>query len=168
MRALKTGGNPGTPSPVRFTVEGGYQRREGSFELPTAFLPPEFNALHPGVFRCHGISCQFPAALAHHHRTSAPCRRHHRCSRAGKIHRCAGERQDDKRQFHRNLSRVEHLASANGRTLASAVVAFKTVNTSGARLLSESYVNAILVLVVLTCVAGPILSARYARRMITS
>ncbi|MGB8343197.1 MAG: cation:proton antiporter [Chthoniobacterales bacterium] len=50
-------------------------------------------------------------------------------------------------------------------TLAAAVVAYKTVNASGARLLDESYVNAILVLVVATCVAGPILVERYASRM---
>ncbi len=50
-------------------------------------------------------------------------------------------------------------------TLAAAVVAYKTVNAAGARLLDESYVNAILVLVVATCVAGPILVERYAPRM---
>jgi hypothetical protein len=32
-------------------------------------------------------------------------------------------------------------------------------------LIDESYVNAVLVLVVVTCVAGPILAERYARRM---
>jgi len=50
-------------------------------------------------------------------------------------------------------------------TLASAVVAYQTVDASGARLLDEEYVNAVLVLVVLTCVAGPILSERSARRL---
>lgn len=50
-------------------------------------------------------------------------------------------------------------------TLASAVVAYKTVNASGEHLLDESYVNAVLVLVVLTCIAGPILSGRFARHM---
>jgi Kef-type K+ transport system membrane component KefB len=50
-------------------------------------------------------------------------------------------------------------------TLASAVVAFKTVNASGERLLDESYVNAVLVLVVATCIAGPILAQRYARQV---
>lgn len=48
-------------------------------------------------------------------------------------------------------------------TLASAVVAYKTVNASGERLLDESYVNTVLVLVVVTCVAGPVLAWRYAR-----
>lgn len=50
-------------------------------------------------------------------------------------------------------------------TLASAVVAYQTVNTTGGRLLDESYVNAVLVLVVATCVSGPILTERYARKI---
>lgn len=50
-------------------------------------------------------------------------------------------------------------------TLASAVVAYKTVNAAGEHLLGEGYVNAILVLVVLTCVVGPIFSERIARRI---
>lgn len=48
-------------------------------------------------------------------------------------------------------------------TLASAVVAYKTINASGERLLDESYVNAVMVLVVTTCVAGPVLAGRYAK-----
>jgi Kef-type K+ transport system membrane component KefB len=50
-------------------------------------------------------------------------------------------------------------------TLASAVVACKTVNVSGTHLLDVSYVNAVLVLVVATCVAGPILSQRYGQQV---
>lgn len=50
-------------------------------------------------------------------------------------------------------------------TLASAVVAYKAVNASGAHLLDESYVNAVLVLVVVTCVAGPILTQRFAKQI---
>jgi hypothetical protein len=50
-------------------------------------------------------------------------------------------------------------------TLASAVVAYKTMNAAGERLLDESYVNAVLVLVVVTCVAGPILAERFAQRV---
>jgi Kef-type K+ transport system membrane component KefB len=50
-------------------------------------------------------------------------------------------------------------------TLASAVVAYQTVNSTGTRLLAQNYVDAILVLVVLTCVAGPILSERFALRL---
>jgi hypothetical protein len=48
-------------------------------------------------------------------------------------------------------------------TLASAVVAYRTVNPTGVRLIDETYVNAVLVLVVVTCVLGPILSQRYAK-----
>lgn len=47
-------------------------------------------------------------------------------------------------------------------TLASAVVAYGTVNADGVHLLSETYINAVLVLVVVTCIAGPMLSQRYA------
>jgi len=50
-------------------------------------------------------------------------------------------------------------------TLASAVVAYKTVNSTGEHLLDEAYINAVLVLVVVTCVLGPILSKRYAGRL---
>jgi Kef-type K+ transport system membrane component KefB len=50
-------------------------------------------------------------------------------------------------------------------TLASAVVAYKTMNAAGERLLDGSYVNAVLVLVVVTCVVGPILAERYANRV---
>lgn len=50
-------------------------------------------------------------------------------------------------------------------TLASAVVAHKTVNDSGTPLLDGIYVNVVLVLVVVTCVFGPILSERYVRRI---
>lgn len=47
-------------------------------------------------------------------------------------------------------------------TLATAVVAYNTVNAAGVRLLDMPYVNASLVLVVITCVAGPILTQRFA------
>lgn len=50
-------------------------------------------------------------------------------------------------------------------TLASAVVAYKTVNASGKHLLEENYVNAVLVLVVATCVGGPILTERFAKQI---
>lgn len=50
-------------------------------------------------------------------------------------------------------------------TLASAVVAYKTLNASGQRLLDDTYVNAVLVLVVVTCVAGPIFSEKQAKRL---
>jgi Kef-type K+ transport system membrane component KefB len=50
-------------------------------------------------------------------------------------------------------------------SLASAVVAYKTVNASGEHLLDEAYVNAVLVTVVATCVAGPILTQRYGGKL---
>lgn len=50
-------------------------------------------------------------------------------------------------------------------TLASAVVAYNTVNAAGEHLLDETFVNAVLVLVVATCVAGPILTQRAGQRM---
>lgn len=50
-------------------------------------------------------------------------------------------------------------------TLASAVVAYKTVNADGVHLLNETYVNAVLVLVVATCVAGPMLTQRFGRQV---
>ncbi len=50
-------------------------------------------------------------------------------------------------------------------TLASAVVAHNTVNDDGVPLLDGIYVNVVLVLVVVTCVLGPILSERFARRL---
>jgi Kef-type K+ transport system membrane component KefB len=53
-------------------------------------------------------------------------------------------------------------------TLASAVVAYKTVNASGDRLLDEVYLNVLLVLIVLTCVVGPILSQHFARKLSSS
>ena len=51
-------------------------------------------------------------------------------------------------------------------TLAAAVVAYNTVNAAGQRLLDESFVNAILVLVVVSCVAGPILVEQFAPRIV--
>jgi Kef-type K+ transport system membrane component KefB len=48
-------------------------------------------------------------------------------------------------------------------TLASAVVGYQTKNASGVRLLDAQFVNAVLALVVVTCVAGPILTERWGR-----
>jgi Kef-type K+ transport system membrane component KefB len=50
-------------------------------------------------------------------------------------------------------------------TLAAAVVAHQAIDARGERLLDEAYVNAILVLVVTTCVAGPIFTERQARAL---
>lgn len=46
-------------------------------------------------------------------------------------------------------------------TLASAVVGYQTQDANGDRMLSTEFVNAVLVLVVVTCIAGPILSERW-------
>ncbi|MGC4014134.1 MAG: cation:proton antiporter [Luteolibacter sp.] len=50
-------------------------------------------------------------------------------------------------------------------TLASAVVGYQTLNAAGERLLDGGFVNAVVVVIIVTCVLGPILSARYAPRM---
>ena len=48
-------------------------------------------------------------------------------------------------------------------TLASAVVAYQTTNAQGEPLIDASVVNAVLLLVALTCVVGPTLTQRMAR-----
>lgn len=50
-------------------------------------------------------------------------------------------------------------------TLASAVVGYETKNANGERMLQSDFVNAVLVLVVATCVAGPILSSRWGKQI---
>ena len=69
-------------------------------------------------------------------------------------------------EFRSNTSFVWSLSLPQmAATLAAAVVAYNTVNNDGARLLDGACVNAVLVLVVATCIAGPILSERYAKRI---
>lgn len=51
-------------------------------------------------------------------------------------------------------------------TLASAVVGYKTMAPDGERLLDIEFVNAVLVLVVLSCIAGPIMTARWGRMLV--
>jgi Kef-type K+ transport system membrane component KefB len=46
-------------------------------------------------------------------------------------------------------------------TLASAVVGYESLNSEGLRLLDAEFVNAVLVLVVTTCIAGPILTDKW-------
>ncbi|QDT56556.1 Glutathione-regulated potassium-efflux system protein KefC [Caulifigura coniformis] len=46
-------------------------------------------------------------------------------------------------------------------TLASAVVGHQAKDASGTRLLEQDFVNAVLVLVVITCVVGPVLTERW-------
>jgi Kef-type K+ transport system membrane component KefB len=50
-------------------------------------------------------------------------------------------------------------------TLAAALVAYETKNAAGERLIGEPVLNAVIVLLVVTSVLGPILTARYARRL---
>jgi Kef-type K+ transport system membrane component KefB len=50
-------------------------------------------------------------------------------------------------------------------TLAAALAAFETVNEYGDRLITESVLNAVIVLMVVTAVAGPILTERFGQRM---
>jgi len=50
-------------------------------------------------------------------------------------------------------------------TLAAAMAAYETVNAYGDRLITESVLNAVIVLMVLTSILGPILSERFGLRM---
>jgi Kef-type K+ transport system membrane component KefB len=50
-------------------------------------------------------------------------------------------------------------------TLAATMVAYDAINAQGVRLLSESMLNTIVVLVVVTSVLGPILTRKFASRM---
>lgn len=50
-------------------------------------------------------------------------------------------------------------------TLASAVVGYQAMNSEGVRLLDAEFVNAVLVLVVVTCVLGPILTERFGQAL---
>lgn len=50
-------------------------------------------------------------------------------------------------------------------TLAAALAAFDTVNSYGDRLITESVLNAMIVLMVLTAVLGPVLTERFGRQM---
>ena len=48
-------------------------------------------------------------------------------------------------------------------TLASAVVGYQAVNGNGERLLDRGFINAVVMLVIFTCVVGPILTERFAQ-----
>jgi hypothetical protein len=50
-------------------------------------------------------------------------------------------------------------------TLAAALVAFETKNAAGERLIGEPVLNAVIVLLVVTSVLGPVLTERFARRL---
>lgn len=53
-------------------------------------------------------------------------------------------------------------------TLASAVVGFQTKNAEGKRLLDAEFVNATLLLVVVSCVVGPILTEFWGKKLVAS
>lgn len=53
-------------------------------------------------------------------------------------------------------------------TLAATIVAHNSINASGERLLSETMLNGVVVLVIVTSVLGPVLTRRYGNRMIVS
>ena len=50
-------------------------------------------------------------------------------------------------------------------TLATAIVGYEALNAAGQRLIDERMLNAVLVLVIVTSVVGPILTARYLRKV---
>jgi hypothetical protein len=51
-------------------------------------------------------------------------------------------------------------------TLAAAVVAFDTRNGTGQRMLDGTMLNAVLVLMLVTSILGPVLTERFARGML--
>ncbi len=51
-------------------------------------------------------------------------------------------------------------------TLASAVVGYQSLNSEGVRLLDAEFVNAVLTMVVATCVIGPILTERFGKTLV--
>src|SRR5262245_32886218 len=53
-------------------------------------------------------------------------------------------------------------------TLAAALVAYHTVNANGQRLLDERMLNAVLVLMLATAILGPVLTERFAPRMLAT
>lgn len=50
-------------------------------------------------------------------------------------------------------------------TLAAAMTAYETLNADGDRLITESVLNAIIVLMVITSVLGPVLTEVFGQRM---
>jgi hypothetical protein len=50
-------------------------------------------------------------------------------------------------------------------TLAAALVAYNTMNAAGERLIGEPVLNAVIVLLVVTSVLGPILTETFARQL---
>ena len=53
-------------------------------------------------------------------------------------------------------------------TLAATLVAYHTVNADGQRMLDERMLNAVLVLMLVTSILGPVLTERFAPRMLVA
>ena len=53
-------------------------------------------------------------------------------------------------------------------TLAATLVAYNTFDSAGHRLLDDTMLNAVLVMLVTTSILGPVLRQRYAPRMLES
>jgi Kef-type K+ transport system membrane component KefB len=51
-------------------------------------------------------------------------------------------------------------------TLAAAIAAYEAVNSNEVRLLTESVLNGVIVLMVVTAILGPVLTESFARRLI--
>jgi Kef-type K+ transport system membrane component KefB len=70
-----------------------------------------------------------------------------------------------------SYSRAETLSMASlsfpqmAATLASAVVGYQALNSQGERLLDAGFVNAVVLLVIVTCVLGPVLTRRFAAQL---
>ena len=74
------------------------------------------------------------------------------------------------RAFHYNLAERLTVWSLTlpqvAATLAAALVAYDTFNSSGRRLVDERLLNVVLVLMLTTAILGPVLTARFAPRML--
>ncbi|TFI52519.1 sodium:proton antiporter [Mastigocladus laminosus UU774] len=53
-------------------------------------------------------------------------------------------------------------------TLAAALVAYETVNPAGERLINEGVLNSVIVLMLITSILGPVITARFATRLTVS
>jgi len=53
-------------------------------------------------------------------------------------------------------------------TLAATLVAYHTVDSTGHRLLDQTMLNAVLVMMLITAVAGPVLTQRFASQLMAS
>jgi Na+:H+ antiporter len=51
-------------------------------------------------------------------------------------------------------------------TLAATLVAYNTLDAGGSRLLDGRMLNAVLVLMLITSILGPVMTERFARRMV--